>query len=117
MAATVAAIGGVAGTIGGAVSTCFFNTPALNRTALKIVGLGALQGAVVQALGLTIGLKATEDTATMKKVAVIHFVSAAILTGAAKVLLGTTYKEAFANCAISYALTWGIIWIITPSDG
>jgi len=53
----------------------------------------------------------------MKKVAVIHFVSAAILTGAAKVLLGTTYKEAFANCAISYALTWGIIWIITPSDG
>ena len=49
----------------------------------------------------------------MKKVAEIHFVSAAIFTGAAKVLLGTTYKEAFANCAISYALTWGIIWIIT----
>jgi hypothetical protein len=111
-----AAIGGVTGTIGGAISTCFFNTPALNRTAMKIVGLGALQGAVVQALGLTIGFNATEETDSLMKIAVIHFVSAAILTGAAKVLLGTTYKEAFANCAISYALTWGIIWIIRLSN-
>lgn len=108
----IATCGGVAGAIGGAVSTCFFNTPALNKTAMKIVGLGALQGAVVQALGFGIAAYIIGDEKNADvKAAKIQLVSAAIFTVAAKVLLGTTYKEAFANYVISSALPWGILYL------
>ncbi len=90
-----AAFGALTGAIGGAVSTCFFNTPALNRTAMKIVGLGALQGAVVQALGL--GIMNTIDTGSDEGQFGLYLVSTALLTVAAKILRGTTYKEALAN--------------------
>lgn len=93
------------GIVGGAISTALFHTPSLHKTAMKIVALGALQGAVIQIPSWQITAYFC-DTINQTRTVVIQLTSAAVISAIAMAVMGTTRNEAVANFAISSAVSW-----------
>lgn len=108
MSLDIAKATAVPGIVGGAFSTGFFHTPALSNTALKIIALGAVQGAVTQIISFQITVYFNQEPSF--RALITQLASGAVISAAVMVIMGSTRKEALANFALSSMITWIVLY-------